>query len=59
VVITLEGHHDVFRFAWAMRHLQCEFSAVGGKIMDGLKRKLGAERYNQLEDHFTGRVPLR
>lgn len=58
LVITVVGHSDVFRFAWAMQHLQCDFADVGFRVYDGLKRRMGAKRFRQLEEHFTGRKPL-
>lgn len=58
VVITIDGWSDVVRFGWAIQHLQCDFSAVGRRIFDSLRRKVGASRWREIEAHFTGRRTL-
>lgn len=59
VVITITGWSDVIRFSWALQHLQCDFVDLGRRIDGSLRRRLGAKRWRELLDHFTGRRPLR
>lgn len=58
VVITIKGWDDAFRFAWAMAHLQCDFSDVGRRIAGSLRRKLGAARFAEWQQRFTGKRTL-
>lgn len=58
VVITIEGWSDVVRFGWAIQHLQCEFSALGRRMYDSLRRKVGTKRWREIEMHYTGRRTL-
>jgi len=53
VTITITGYHDAFRFSWALAHLQIEFADLGRRIGRSLRRKLGAERFNEMNRHFT------
>lgn len=55
VTLTITGWHDAFRFAWAMSHLQCDFSDVGRRIGGSLRRNLGAARFKDMNQHFTGK----
>lgn len=59
LTVTVTGHHDVFRFAWAMAHLQCDFSDVGRRIAGSLKRHMGVERFREIHEHFTSNKTLR
>jgi len=54
VTITIKGWHDAFRFAWAMAHLQTDFSGVGRRIGSSLRRRLGAAKFKDWQLHFTG-----
>ena len=58
VVITIEGWHDAFRFAWAMSHLQCEFADVARRIGGTLRRHVGPQRFNELHAHFTSNTKI-
>lgn len=58
VVITVTGWHDVFRFSWAMAHLQCDFADVARRIGGTLKRRIGAARFQAMNAHFTGNESL-
>jgi hypothetical protein len=56
VTLTISGWHDVFRFAWAMGHLQCESADTARRIGGSLRRKLGAERFGEMNQRFTGKT---
>lgn len=53
VVVTIEGWHDAFRFAWALAHLQCDFADVGRRIGGSLRRRLGAKQFREFHARFT------
>ncbi len=59
VVITIKGWHDAFRFAWAMGHLQCDFSDVARRIGGSLKRQVGAKAFASMSAHFTSKETYR
>lgn len=59
IVVTIDGWHDAFRFAWAMSHLQCDFSDVGRRIGGSLRRRIGSARFREMHEHFTGNTTLR
>lgn len=54
VVVTITGWSDAFRFAYAMGHLQCDFSDVARRIGGSLRRRLGAAAFRDLHEHYTG-----
>ena len=58
VTVTITGWDDAFRFAWAMAHLQCDFSDVGRRVAGSLQRKLGAKRFREWQSKFTGNKNL-
>jgi hypothetical protein len=57
VTITLEGWHDVYRFADRMTGLQVEFAREGNKILRACRRRLGKASYHRFQEHLHGRVP--
>ena len=59
VTVTIAGWHDAFRFAWAMSHLQCDFSDVARRIGGSLKRKVGAQAFADMSAHFTSNETYR
>ncbi|HET7325989.1 MAG TPA: hypothetical protein VFJ14_01750 [Nocardioidaceae bacterium] len=59
VTITLVGYHDIIRFALHMQKGQCEFGAEGSRILNRLKRKVGARTFQSIAEHVTGRRPWR
>ncbi len=58
VNIKITGFDDAFRFAWAMGHLQCDFSDVGRRIGGSLRRHIGAKRFRELHEHYTSNRTL-
>lgn len=47
--ITVEGSNDVYRIAFAMLHFQVEFMEDGARIMHGLRKEIGKERFTALD----------
>lgn len=56
VTITLTGSSDVYRFAHNLTEDQCEFAAVGRRILGALRRKWGRETFHRAQEHLHGRV---
>lgn len=54
LVVTVEGTHDVYRFADHLRHGQCEFADVGHDTVRYLKRKLGRGGFGWLQRYMHG-----
>lgn len=59
VVITIKGWDDAFRFAWAMGHLQCDFSDVARRIAGSLRRHMGSKNFGEFQHRYTSRTSLK
>lgn len=59
VVVTVTGWSDVFRFSWALAHLQCEFADMARRIGGSLRSRIGAAEFRAMNRHFTGDESLR
>jgi hypothetical protein len=54
LVITIEGSHDIYRFAHHMLLGQVEFSDRARKILVALKRRMGTDRWRYLDRSMGG-----
>ena len=54
LVIRVTGISDIYRLAYHLTSGQCEFAAVGRRVQDGLRRRMGAHRYKQMLRFYHG-----
>ena len=54
VTITIEGHTDMYRFAYNMQRLQSDHAAIGFGLMRKMKRKWGAKKFDRLDRFMHG-----
>lgn len=54
LTITIVGAQDIYRFSHHMLTGQVEFGQRGLKIIEALKRRMGASRFNHLDRSMGG-----
>lgn len=54
VNFTITGWHDAFRWAFHMLHGQVEFGAEGRRVLQRMRRDVGAKRYDEFDRMMTG-----
>lgn len=54
LVITVTGWHDIFRLSYSLLHAQVEFSAAARDTFRWLRRRLGADAFDRVDQSLTG-----
>jgi hypothetical protein len=54
VTVTIEGHTDLYRFAYNMERLQSDHAQIGFALMRKMRRRWGARKFAALERSMHG-----
>jgi len=52
--LEIDGWFDIMRFVPQMLRMQTDFAAAGEKVLSGVKRRWGAEKFAQNLRHLWG-----
>lgn len=55
LTITVQGAHDIYRLARHLESGQCEFADLGRRTLRSLRKAMGPNRYEYMEDAMTGK----